>query len=56
MTFPDHTPRRGPRIPAAAGLAVVLIGAGTAIGFVGAARGLLVCVTGGGRRRRRRPS
>jgi len=34
MTFSDHTPRRGPRIAAAAGLAVVLIGAGTAIGFV----------------------
>ncbi len=34
MTFSDHTPRRGPRIAAAAGLTVVLIGAGTAIGFV----------------------
>jgi len=33
MTFSDHTPRRGPRIAAAAGLAVLLIGAGTAIGF-----------------------
>jgi len=34
MTFSDHTPRRGPRIAAVAGLTVVLIGAGTAIGFV----------------------
>jgi len=34
MTFSDHTPRRGPRIAAVAGLAVVLIGAGTAIWFM----------------------
>lgn len=33
MTFSDHTPRRGPRIAAATGLTVLLIGAGTAIGF-----------------------